>query len=131
MQREYEINEIRAIVHDQEHGWLAEISWCNTYEPLNDIPADLVAQFIRENPTNFEQDGPERFVRNMSDTQSTLTSLSDSDTQSPLTSLSDTEERSDGMASETEENESLGSEHQSDGDRSPEIIILSEDGDVN
>ena len=119
---------------------MAEISWCNKYEPLNNIPADLVAQYLRENRTNFDQDGPERFVRNMdSDTQSPLTSLSDSDTQSPLTSLSDMEERSDEtaskadseMSSETEDIESSGSEHQSDGERSPEIIILSEDGDIN
>ena len=64
----------------------------------------------------------------------------DTDTQSSLTSLSETDvETSDRTASkadsevssETEDIENYGFECQSDGERSPEVIVLSEDIDIN
>ena len=78
MQQEYEIEDLVAIFHDEVHGWMAEIKWTNTYEPLNNIPAYLVAEHLPNHRMNIRRSSAEQFVREIdAETQSSLSSPSE------------------------------------------------------
>ena len=65
-----------AVFHDEGHGWMAEIQWANTDEPLSNIPAHLITEHIRMNRMRIIN--PEQFLREVDpETQSSLSSPSE------------------------------------------------------
>ena len=68
--------DVIAVFHDEGHGWMAEIQWANTDEPLSNIPAHLITEHIRMNRMRIIN--PEQFLREVDpETQSSLSSPSE------------------------------------------------------
>lgn len=104
--------------YDEVRGWMAEIQWANTYEPLNHIPAHLIAEHMRTHRMKVIRRNPEQFLREV-----------DPETQSSLSSPS-------GPASESsDEREDIGNygfeRRPDERERSVEVIVLDGENDTN